>query len=198
MLRPNYAQDAPPTGITVGGDFYDINVDFRVWIGVMAELRRLVSEPRTPEHISGNIAVISTVEKMIFGRIIPHPAHEVLDAIVDFSTGYPQPPVERDDKNGAQTYSFEYDLNYIIMAIRNQSGIDLSYRRKEPFHWWEFLLEFNALCGDHYILRLMEIRGYDGKDPELRQQARRFALPQEQTGDDQAFLDEFDRLFPNA
>ena len=164
----------------------------------MQDLRNLVSTPTTPEQALNNTRVIADVENAVFGRTIPHPACEVLDAIIEFSKGYPEAPVKSGKTPKAQTYSFEWDLNYIILAIRNQSGIDLSYRRKEPFHWWEFLLEFHSLCGDHYILRLMEIRGYDGKDTELKQQAQRYALPREVTADDQALLDEFDALFYNA
>lgn len=197
-MRPNIAQDAPPAEISVGGVSYSVNTDFRVWIGVLRELRNLISTPTTLEHALNNCEVIANVEKAVFGDIIPHPANEVLDAVIAFSQGYPEAPVSAGGKQKAQTYSFEWDLNYIILAIRNQSGIDLSYRRKEPFHWWEFLLEFHSLCGNHYILRLMEIRGYDGKDNELKQQAQRFALPRENTAEDQALLDEFDALFYNA
>ena len=31
-MRPNYAQDAPPTAISVGGEHYPCKVDYRVWI----------------------------------------------------------------------------------------------------------------------------------------------------------------------
>lgn len=198
MLRPNLAQDAPPTEITVGGVSYSINVDFRVWIGVMCRMRDLMPIPTTPEHVKNNIEALADIEQQVFGQIIPHPANEVLDAINAFSLGYPEAPVSAAERQRAQTYSFEWDLNYIILAIRNQSGIDLSYRRKEPFHWWEFLVEFRSLCGNHYILRLMEIRGYDGKDTELKRQAQRYALPRETTAEDRAILDEFDALFYNT
>jgi hypothetical protein len=80
----------------------------------------------------------------------------------------------------------------------NQFGIDLSYRRTEPFHFWEFLLYFRALAGDHYINRLMDIRGYDGKDPEMKRQAQRYALPRETTAEDRAFLDKMNEIFFNA
>lgn len=197
MLRPNYAQDAPPTEITVGGVAYPVDTDYRTWLGVIGSARNLITNPKTADDVVHNVEVISEIETAVFGHVLKHPANEVLDAINDFSTGYPQAPVGQ-GKNGIQTYSFDYDLNYIIMAIRNQSGIDLSYRRKVTFHWWEFLLEFNTLCGDHYILRLMEIRGYDGSDREMQRQARRFALPRENSADDQQMLDDFDALFPNA
>lgn len=197
MLRPNYAQDAPPTEITVGGVSYAINTDYRVWIDVLSRVRDLITRPETIEHVMHNSEVIADIENKVFGKMLKHPANEVLDAITSFSAGYPQAPIS-EGKQGPPVYSFDYDLNYIIMAIRNQSGIDLSYRRKEPFHWWEFLLEFHALCGDHYILRLMEIRGYDGKDRDMQRQAQRFALPRENSADDQLILDDFDALFPNA
>lgn len=197
MLRPNYAQDAPPTELTVGGVSYAINTDFRVWLDVLRIVRDLITKPLNDGDVVHNLETIAAIEQAVFGKIINQPMDQVLDAIRTFAEGYPVAPVGA-GKNGPPVYSFDYDLNYIIIAIRNQSGIDLSYRRKKPFHWWEFLLEFNALCGDHYILRLMEIRGYDGKDKEMQRQAQRFALPHENTADDQQALDALDAMFPDA
>lgn len=198
MMRPNLAQDAPPTEITVGGVVYSIDTDYMAWIEVLCMMRDIVTMPTTPEHARKNTEIFVRIEEKIFGHVIPHPVNEVLDAVREFANGYPEAPVSANDRQRAQTYSFEWDLNYIILAIRNQSGIDISYNRKEPFHWWLFLMEFRSLCGDHYILRLMEIRGYDGKDPEMKKQAQRYALPRETTGDDRAILEDFDALFYNS
>lgn len=197
MLRPNYAQDAPPTELAVGGVSYAINTDFRVWLDVLRIVRDLITKPLNDGDVVHNLETIAAIEQAVFGKIINQPMDQVLDAIRTFAEGYPVAPVGA-GKSGPPVYSFDYDLNYIIIAIRNQSGIDLSYRRKKPFHWWEFLLEFNALCGDHYILRLMEIRGYDGKDKDMQRQAQRFALPHENTADDQQALDALDAMFPDA
>ena len=38
----------------------------------------------------------------------------------------------------------------------------------------------------------------DGKDTEMKRQAQRYALPRENTAEDQAMLDEFDEIFYNA
>lgn len=198
MMRPNLAQDAPPTEITVGGVSYHINVDFRVWIGVLHDLRNLIPTPRTSEHALHNAETIARIEEAVFGKVIKQPMAAVLDSITEFAHGYPEPPIGEGSGNRVQTYSLEWDINYIIIAIMNQFGIDLTYRRTEPFHFWEFMVYFRALCGDHYILRLMEIRGYDGKDSELRRQAQRFALPVEQTAEDEAVSDIFNELFYNA
>lgn len=196
-MTPNYAQDAPPTKLTIGGVSYRIKTDYRVWINVMHDLQQLYTVPQTLDEALNNANVIRKIEKSVFGRRIKQPINLVLDAITEFLHGYPQAPVG-EGKTNARTYSFDYDLNYIILAIRNQSGIDLSYRRKRAFHWWLFLNEFNTLCGDHYILRLMEIRGYDGNDREMQRQAQRFALPRSNAADDQQLLDVFDALFPGA
>lgn len=198
MLRPNLAQDAPPTELSVGGNSYSINVDYRVWIDVLHDLRNIIPIPKTPEQAMHNTETIANIEKKVFGKVIKENVAFVLDAIAVFATGYPEAPVGEGKQQNVQTYSFDWDLNYIIIAIMNQYGIDLTYRRKEPFHFWEFLVYFRALCGDHYILRLIEIRGYDGKDTEMKRQAQRYALPRENTAEDQAMLDEFDEIFYNA
>ena len=197
MMRPNLAQDAPPTELLVGGNSYSINVDYRVWIDVLHELRNLYSTPANAQQAMQNAEIIARIELAVFGEIIHESIPAILDAVTGFAAGYPEAPVGEGGRN-VQTYSFDWDLNYIILAIQSQYGIDLTYRRTEPFHFWEFLVYFRALCGDHYILRLMEIRGYDGKDPEMKRQAQRFALPREMTAEDQAMLDAFDEMFYNA
>lgn len=195
-MRPNYAQDAPPTSIEVGGNAYKCNVDYRVWIEIHRKLRDLILEPSTPEHDRHNAELCDEIQVLAFGGILAdeHPA-DVMHGIFEFAAGYPSAPTQSPPGDEAPTFSFEYDLNEIIIAIRNQSGIDLSYRRTEPFHWWEFLLEFRTLCGEHYILNLIEIRGYKGKDKEMLARKRRCALPVEHTAEEQALLDAIDAEF---
>lgn len=197
MLRPNLAQDAPPTALSVGGVDYPINTDYRVWIGVLHDLRNLIPAPKSPEQALHNAETFASIETAVFGKVIKADFADVLQAVTGFAVGYPEAPVGEGKPNAVQTYSFEWDLNYIIIAIMNQYGVDLTYRC-EHFHFWLFLVYFRALCGDHYIQRLIEIRGYDGKDPEMKRQAQRFALPREQTAEDQALADEFNDIFYNA
>lgn len=198
-MRPNYAQDAPPTTITVGGFAYPVDADYRTWIRVVRMMQDLIPQPETAEHAQHNAELLCELQNTVFGGVLEDESpDEVIKAIVEFSQGYPNAPVQPDGKHHDPTYSFDHDLNYIIIAIRNQSGIDLSYRRKEPFHWWEFLLEFASLCGEHYILRLMEIRGYDGTDPDMRRQKARYALPREITAGQEALLEEINAEFYGA
>ena len=193
-MHPNFAQDAPPTSIMVGGTSYDVKTDYRVWIDVQKELRKINLRTLDADQMDENERILEGIEREIFGGVlVDENAIEVLKGIYEFVGGYPSLPVE--SSGGAPTFSFEYDLNMIILAIRNQSGIDLSYRRKEPFHWWEFLLEFQSLCGDHYILNLMEVRGYKGTDKEMLRQKRIHALPIEYSAEEQAEIDAFEALF---
>lgn len=197
-MRPNYAQDAPPTSLEVGGFSYPVQVDYRVWIDVLRELEEWIDQPADEAQLRHNIGIYMRVQQLAFGgELVDEEPAQVLAAIAEFARGYPSASVEGED-GGPPVYSFEYDLNAIVIAIRNQSGIDLSYRRKEPFHWWEFLLEFQMLCGDHYILNLMEARGYRGDDPELLRRKRMCELPRKRRAGDAARLEEINQLFYNA
>lgn len=197
MMRPNLAQDTPPSAISVGGVSYDVDTDYRVWLDVLRDMRLLKTQTQSMDDFNENAERILDIETRVFGQRIPHPANDVLSAIADFAKGYPSAPTG-EGKAHAPTYSFDWDINYILLAIHVQYGIDLSAQAGNKLHWWMFLLYFNALCGDHYILRLMEIRGYDGKDKDLRQQAYRFALPKDEAeqAEDAAILDIFNKISP--
>ena len=191
-MRPNYAQDAPPTEITVGGFAYPCETDYRVWLEVLRLMRGLRSgtDPETDAQ------TIIDIEKLVFGGWLrDEDPSEVLRSVSAFSAGYPMAPVSDTGDSREPAYSFEYDLNAIIVAIRDQHGVDLSWRRKEPFHWWEFLLLFKTLSGDHYILNLMEARTYRGKDRELLRRKHACALPPEYTAEEQAERDAFNAQF---
>lgn len=194
-MRPNFAQDAPPTKISVGGFSYPCKTDYRVWLDVLRLMGELRPDDETEAGRQRTFEQIMEIETLVFeGVLVDEEPADVIKAISEFSKGYPSAPVR--GREHQPTFSFDYDLNEIIIAIRNQSGIDLSFRRTEPFHWWEFLLEFRTLCGDHYILNLMDIRGYKGKDPEMRRRKQEYALPEHYTAAEReeyaAFSAEFD------
>lgn len=176
-MRPNYAMDEPPAFIEVGGSPYPCNTDYRVWLDVIKDIQQLQKKMRQ----SGKEAAeelddlfISMQEKIFGGVLKDENPLLVLKAVAEFSKGYPAAPFN--GSGGERTYSFDYDLNEIIIAIRNQHGVDCSYRNKNV-HWWEFLLYFHTLSGSHYILSLMETRGYKGKDREMIRRKYAFALP---------------------
>lgn len=201
MFRPNYAQDAPPDHIEVGGASYAVNVDFRVWIDVIDMTRELFTRVETVEDARHNAEVLQRIQMEVFGGVLEDERPEdVLHAVMEFARGYPSmigggADSAGGEENDNEILSFDYDINYLVLAIKNQSGIDLSYRRTEPFHWWEFLLQVRALCGDHYILRVMETRASDSKDKDVRRAKRRLRLPHKPTAEEQRQIDELHAAF---
>lgn len=181
MIRPNYACDAPPTSVDVGGVDYSVDTDWRTWLEITRLLGELIPEADTDARKQHNANLWMRIQILVFGGVLADedPA-DVMRAVCTFVQGYPCAPT-RPDSDGPKVISHEWDLNWIVLAIRAQFGVDLSYRRKDSFHWWEFRLLEQALSGDHYILNLMDARGYTGKDPELVKRRRACALPEEKT-----------------
>lgn len=201
MFRPNYAQDAPPDHIEVGGASYAVNVDFRAWIDILDMVRELFMRVETVEDAQHNAEVLQRIQMAAFGGVLEDERPEdVLHAVMGFARGYPSmvgggADSAGGEENDNEILSFDYDINYLVLAINNQSGIDLSYRRTEPFHWWEFLLHVRSLCGDHYILRVMETRASDSKDKDVRKAKRRLRLPHKPTAEEQRQIDELHAAF---
>lgn len=196
MIRPNYAQDAPPETLTIDGARYDINTDYRVWIDVMERLEKLNLHPSTEKAAIEVIKHVQELEELVIGKVIKAPIAAFLSALVGFAKGYATPPM-KPMVGGERTYDFSYDISEIVIAIRNQSGIDIGYNCKH-FHWWLFLLEFRTLCGDHYILNLMDARGYKGKDAELKKRKAAVALPPKYTDEDMEALEMLQALLDGA
>lgn len=198
----NVANTPPPGFITVNGTDYEVLTDFRVWADIMIYAQEeLYDQPEDDEQIIHNWKVLIELQKLAFLRVLDEPHTDVFAAIMEFMKGYPcvDNGHERDiAEDGAKTFSLSHDMNYIVLAIRNQSGIDLTYKRTEPFHWWLFLLEFQTLTDDHLICHLMHLRAYSGDDKDTIRRRDRVALPVESTRSEQAMLDKMEELFPNT
>lgn len=168
----NYCSSAPPESVRVCGKELMIRTDFLIWISILRLIRKLDSTG-DEQAIKNNNEVIKEIFETVFINPLDAkdlPANKVLQAIEEFSHGYPKEHSATNSsvsEDNTPTISFEYDLDLIAIAIRNQSGIDLSYRRKEPFHWWLFLLEFSALEDRHAIVKIINARSYTGDNKEL-------------------------------
>lgn len=146
-----------------------------------------------PGHELDNLKNLYEIETLVFGGRIDGDAAEAIETLTAFMHGYPEPPTNGYDEPAEPVVDFAYDLNAIVVAIHDQTGIDLSYNRKEPFHWWLFLLYFRCLAGDHWITRLMQIRAYDGDDKEQRKLKYRYSLPPRMTPEEREQMDALDR-----
>ena len=191
MFRPNYAQDAPPEAIHVGGASYPVNVDFRTWIDVLDLARELYPTVGTLLEARHNARVLENMQRLAFDRVLEAPPAAVLRAMTAFARGYPTMvgAGAGDDGEGEELLSFDYDINDLVLAIEEQFGLDLSYRRREPYHWWEFLLRVRALCGDHAILRAVRLRASRDTSREVRLARRRARLPHKPTAEERRQLE---------
>lgn len=201
--RPNVAMDAPPTSIEVGGKLYNVNTDFCVWIDILKRMRQLYSEPATLEEALHNKMVLTDIQRLAFDKVLDDESlADVIGAIVHFASGYPRfdkmtDEVEPQSETNEEDVSFDFDLdlNAIVVTMRMQYGIDLTFNRKEPFHWWLFLLYFENLKDDSTFAKKMQIRIYSGDNKEMLRQKQRARLPYEPTADEQKKIDEFNRVF---
>lgn len=196
----NLACCEPPKSVPINGREYPINWDFRIWIEI-SELFGDMLPFNNPENLGDNIELLIDIFRLAFPEIPNEPMPDILNAVNEFLKGYPKPKTARssvESASGEPLYSFSHDLNYIIIAIRNQSGIDLSYRRTEPFHWWEFMLEFEALEDRHYISKIIGYRAYKGKDKDCLKLKRHYAIPRRTNKNADKLIELIDKEFYNA
>ena len=197
-MRPNYAQDAPPTVITVGGSDYPVKWDYRVWLEILSKLRQLNIHPKDEAARQKLTEDLLDVQTLAFGGVLTDESpDDALRAILDFSKGYPSSlgSGSSGGDSGEPLISLEHDLNSLVLAIRAQYGVDLSYRRTEPFHWWEFLLLVQNLSGHHHVLDLVEVRAYTGKDRAMLRRKYAAALPVELSAEEQEEWEAFSSQF---
>lgn len=198
----NLANTKPPEYIKINDNVYPINFDYLVWIEILNLLDDIDTENlfcgEDLGAIKEDLKTVEKIEGIAFGVHLNEPVVDVLSAVTGFAGGYPQPRGDSDpEPPKRRLFDFELDLNSIIIAIRDQSGIDLS-KDDGLFHWWRFLLEFNNLTGEHHISKLMELRGYDGKDKEMIKARESVALPIKITKKQKRFEDEADKIFYNC
>lgn len=195
--------ETPPCTLLIDGNLYPIKTDYRVWIRVTELIGCIDTSLRDEKTMEENLRLFFEAETLIFGTPIDVPVSLVTDAILVFLQGYPKNSVICTEPISSpltdqQAFSLSADINYIIPAIRNQSGIDLSYRRTEPFHFWDFLLEFETLEEHHLISKIIRYRRYNGSDPELLKKKRMFALPLRRTKAQDKEAAEMNAVFYNC
>ena len=136
-----------------------------------------------------------TALSLLYGKGVPPDFQTALDGLSWFlSCGNPTPAGEADD--GPPLYSFEQDSGRIVSAFRKVFGIDLS---RKKLHWFEFISMLGDLGGTAFT-SVIDIRSTDPSEVDKKKRAefirmkKRFALSAEYTPEEQAAIEEFDRL----
>lgn len=192
--------NSPPEYIEVNNTKYPIDWDYKKWLKISGKLNELDCSSDDEKTSCENIMVIAEMIVLVFGKLIDEPYNDTFKAMLEFYKGYPEQENNSGSGSGSvkRLFDFNHDINYIIIAIRNQTGIDLSHRRKEPFHWWDFLIEFKTLEDRHYICKIIGYRGYEGDDKELKRLKNLYALPDNLTKTQQRIIEELDDIFYNS
>lgn len=198
----NLANTPPPEFIKVGETIYPINFNFMTWIDVIDLLDEIDFDAlfgnESDIDLEEDYKTIEKIEKLVFGSVINEDIYSVLKAVTGFACGYQRSgKIEISDDDGKTIFDFKMDMNAILLAIRNQSGIDLT-KPNTLFHWWLFLAEFHSLAGEHYICKLMELRAYNGDDKEKCKARNAVALPPKVSKRQQKFEDEMSKIFYNC
>lgn len=163
-----------------------IRTDYR--IGVQIQL--CISDPELDESERTWTAL-----SLLYGNGIPPDLHMAIDGLSWFmSCG--SPPQSGEADNEPPLYCFERDSARIVSGFRKVFGIDIS---RERLHWFEFVSMLGDLK-DTAFSGVMEIRSTDPSEVDKRKRAEfirmknRFALSSQYTAEEQAKIEEFDRL----
>jgi len=144
-----------PEAITVNGQDYEINTDFRYALACFACIYDL--DLSDYERAYGVIGLLYKKEP-------PNLSEALKMAIKYLRCGKEDEPEER-----KPDMDFEYDAHYIRSSFRSDYGIDLN---RTEIHWFEFCELLQGLTDNCILNRVRDIRNYDLstiKDAKTRQ-----------------------------
>ena len=140
-----------PESVDVNGTILPIFADFRTWVRVDS----VIQDNAIPEELKlPVICDLIGINPFAFKG----DQKDLWDAIMGFYFCDKKPRESYAKTNGRQGYRFEYDMDLIYAAFRQQYNIDLLDAR---LHWFEFKALFNALNDDTMIVRIIGYRTRD-------------------------------------
>lgn len=148
----NIITQALPQRVMIKEKSYRIYTDFRIWIKAIQVISKY------PPNICA--ALLTPICYMD----IPQDASDALGGIISF-LNYGEKKKRTKDK---RVIDFDIDSSYIFSAFYAQYGIDLSV---EKMHYYKFCALLFGLCGEHTLLKLINIRSInlsDIKDNDTR------------------------------
>lgn len=147
----NLLIDLLPTSVTIDGEEFEVNSDFRTLI--LFELLMLDDQDSKEK-------IIKSLE--LFYYKCPHNIEEAINKMLWFyRCGKEEAESKSTGENGISNriYSFENDDSYIYSAFFTQYGIDL--QDIEYLHWWKFKALFKSLTDENEFVKIMGYRSMD-------------------------------------
>lgn len=158
-----------PTSVVINEHEYPILSDFRTWIRVdsIIQDKAITQEMKLP-------VICMTIGFDL--NDYQDGATDLWHALVDFfHCGKKPKDVVDSNSNGRQAYRFEYDMDLIYAAFRQQYNINLL---TADLHWYEFKALFNGLSDETQIIKVMgyRTRKLTGLKGEELKQAKKLEL----------------------
>lgn len=167
-----------PNTIMVQGKPYSIYTDYRVWIRVAQDIKKL--KP-------GHVVNVTYIFKDDF------PERINLQEILTFLS--PPQELPRGSRNDVIALDYDIDADYIYAAILGQYGIDLV--DVEELHWWKFQAMLKGLNDSTKLREIMGFRCYKKEtrkdDPYERLRAAWEIIEIDET--EQEEIDRFSSVF---
>lgn len=174
----NILTDTLPETITVKGQKYQINTDYRTWIKVSQIV------------FDNNFDAVSIAKIIALTlSVIPPDATETISELLNFySCGNKKKNGVKSENRVRQIFDFGIDASYIYAAFMQQYNIDLT---KVNFHWWTFKALLDAISDETQFGKILQYRCTDIskiKDKETKRHYRNmkqiYALPDNRTEDE--------------
>ncbi|MEG0133557.1 MAG: bacteriophage Gp15 family protein [Clostridium sp.] len=146
----NLLIDIAPRSVTIEGEDYEINSDFRT--SILFEL--LMQD----DELSDEDKIIQALE--LYYSVTPNNINEAVEKMLWFYRCDKDIKESKGTgKSATQIYSFECDDDYVYSAFLDQYGVDL--QDIEYLHWWKFKAMYKALKEDNEIVKIMGYRAMD-------------------------------------
>lgn len=171
-----------PNAIEVNGTPFLLNTDFRIWLSFIERMECLQNGDRSRYS-------------ELFSGLPPVPTKAVIEALGAFYS--PPREIPRSESVEEPLIDLEIDADYIFAAFMQAYDIDLT---EVDMHWHKFTALLSALPAGTVMTDIIGYRGYRGssKDPEYKEHMKRkaiWALPQKASEEEQAAMEEFNKLF---
>lgn len=168
-----------PEKVCVGGEEFEINTDFRVWI----EIEQLIFNKRLTdaERLSGMIV-------LAMPEVPDTDVHALVSALLEFCFGDMTESKDCKGTHKKALFDYDEDSEYIYSAFLAEFGIDLT---TASLHWHKFKALLKSLSDDCKFSKIVGYRSTDTskiKDKEQRRyyekMKRIYSLPDRRTEDE--------------
>lgn len=163
-----------PKTLNIDGIDFPIRTDFRLWI-MLPELE--------------DLSVLFMGKNPSF---MGYFSSEAIEKIVEFY--HCGKKVERNEDR-TNVLDFKIDENLIYAAFRQAYNIDLYDLEQEELHWYKFKTLLDGIPPNTALSKVIEIRAYDGDDPDYKKLRDKFALPKQLTEEQEAAGKKFEEVF---